>query len=276
MKHKKAFVLLISLVSCTLARPMAVRAQAPDSLRFQYSIPELATFATGDNLSNTYLISENNAIHKYDSLGRRVNTFTNKRLGSPTFLDASNPLKILVWYPDFQTLLWLDRTLNEMGRLEFSALELYAVRCVSMAFDGNIWIFDDAVSRAMKLSLDGQVLFESPPLNRYFTRRFSATRLRDSGQFVCLSDPESGFCLLDQYGNLVEAYSTLRIPDFETAGDWMFYISQGLLQAQGLGHIASFQVTLPEDSTDRSDASWLGKHRVYIQNGKNLMIYDWD
>ena len=185
----------IGLTLLCLVDADLLQAQAPDSLHFQRSIPALATFVTSDNLSNTYLISPENAIVKYDTVGRRVGSYTNNRLGQAAFLDASNPLKILVWYPDFQTVVLLDRTLSEMGRLSFSSIGLYSVRCAAMSSDGNIWAFDDAISKAVKLSLDGSVLLESPPLNIYFPQRFSATRIRDSGRFVCLNDPTSGWCI---------------------------------------------------------------------------------
>ena len=253
----------------------ALHAQAPDSLRFQRAIQVEATFVTSDHLANTYLISVNNAIEKYDSLGRQMAAFTNKRLGNATFLDASNPLKILVWYPDFQTVLWLDRTLTEMGRLDFTKIDLYSVRCVAMAFDGNIWVFDDAISKAIKLSLDGLILLESPPLNIYFPRRFSATRIRDSGQFVSLNDPSSGFCSLDQYANIATIYSSFRIADFETAGEWLFYVDSTALHFQHLGHIQLFQLPLPLKIQQNGLHTWLGKQSIYWQNGKHLEQYTW-
>ncbi len=251
-----------------------VQAQQPDSLRFQRSIPALAAFVTSDNLSNTYLVSPENAIEKYDTLGRKVAVFTNKRLGQAAFIDASNPLKILVWYPDFQTVLWLDRTLTEMGRLSFSALGYYSVRCVAMAFDGNIWAFDDAISKAVKFGLDGSVLQESPPLNIYFPKRFSATRVRDSGQYVCLSDPAAGVCTLDQYANLQDVHSAMRIPDFELEGSWMFYLDKDKFCLQNLAHLQLIQRPLPPRVVNGAGL-WLGKQSIYWQNKDRLEQYSW-
>ncbi len=250
-----------------------LQAQRTDTLRFQRAIPAVAAFATSDNLSNTYLISPENAIVKYDTVGRKVAMFTSKRLGQAAFIDASNPLKILVWYPDFQTVLWLDRTLTEMGRLSFSSLGYYSVRCVAMAFDGNIWVFDDAVSKAAKLSLDGSLLFESPPLNIYFPKRFSATRIRDSGQYVCLSDPLAGLCTLDQYANLQEVHSAMRIPDFDMDGAWLFYLGDARLFLQNMSRPLQLEIPLHKGMAAKGAAVWLGKHCVYWQNGTQLEQY---
>lgn len=271
--HVKYCLLPILLVLGTLA---LTKAQQPDSLRFQGAIPAMALFATSDNLSNTYLVSPENAIVKYDTLGRKVAMFTSKRLGQAAFIDASNPLKILVWYPDFQTVLWLDRTLTEMGRLNLSSLGYYSVRCVAMAFDGNIWAFDDAVSRAVKLRLDGSLLFESPPLNIYFPKRFSATRIRDSGQYVCLSDTNAGLCTLDQYANLQDVHSDMRIHDFDMEGAWLFYLGNKQLYLQNMGQLLRLEIPLPKGMAAKGAAVWLGKHCVYWQNGAQLEQYGWE
>lgn len=248
-------------------------AQNPDSLRFQRAIPALADFVTSDNFSNTYLISPENAIVKFDSTGRQVAVFTNNRLGQATFVDPSNPLKILVWYPDFQTVVLLDRTLTEMGRLNFSGAALYSVRCVAMAFDGNIWAFDDAVSKTVKLSLDGAVLLESPPLNVYFPKRFSATRIRDSGRLVYLSDPVGGLCTLDQYANLENVYNAFSMNDFETDGDWLFYLEKERLCLQNMAHFLLLHLPLPPLATEKGAKVWLGKHCLFLQHGASLERY---
>ena len=250
-------------------------AQAPDSLRFQRAIPAIAAFVTSDNFSNTYLISSENAIVKYDTLGRQVATFTNNRLGQATFLDASNPLKILVWYPDFQTLVFLDRTLTEMGRLSFSGVGLYSVRCVAMAFDGNIWVFDDAISKALKMRLDGSVLLESPPLNVYFPHRFSATLIRDSGSAVYLNDPANGLCTLDQYANLENIYHTLRMTNFETAEGWLFYLEPERLCLQHQARLELLYIPLPLIARQYDRKAWLGKNSLFLQREKTVEWYTW-
>jgi hypothetical protein len=253
-----------------------LRAQSPDSLHWQRSIQAEALFVTGDQFSNIYLVTPENALVKYDSLGKRLWTFSNNRLGQAQFIDASNPLKILVWYPDFQTVLVLDRTMTEMGRLDFSRLGMYSVRCVAMAFDGNVWAFDDAVSKAVKVGLDGSVLLESPPLNIYFPRRFSATRIRDSGGLVYLNDPTSGWCTLDQYANLDKVYNTLLVSDFEVQGDWMFYVDKEQLCLQHQLYRQQLFVPLPEVILRNKDRFWMGKHGVFVQVDGAVEVYSWE
>jgi hypothetical protein len=152
---------------------------------------------------------------------------------------------------------------------------MYSVRCVAMAFDGNIWAFDDAISKAVKLSLDGAKLLESPPLNVYFPDRFSATRISDSGQLVYLNDPLNGLCTLDQYANLANIYNTSKMKDFETDGDWLLYLEADTLCFKNQAHLLLLRIPLPPDILQHERKAWLGKRRLYLQNGQQLAQYKW-
>ncbi|MDO8971735.1 MAG: hypothetical protein Q7U74_13665, partial [Saprospiraceae bacterium] len=66
-------------------------AKAQDTCVWLHLIPKTADFATADHLSNTYLI-QGFELEKYDSTGRLVTRYSNNRLGTPAFLDVSNPL----------------------------------------------------------------------------------------------------------------------------------------------------------------------------------------
>lgn len=271
MKHYLLHPLLVLLFAGSNAF-----AQAPDTMRLQRSLAVSASFACSDNFSNLYVLNTDNALLKFDSVGRQVAMYSNNRLGTAAMVDAANPLKILVWYPDFQTVVWLDRTLNEMGRLNFSQAELYSVRCVAMAFDGNIWAFDDAISKLVKLNLEGMPLLESQALNVNFPRRFSATRLRDNGQRVYLNDPANGLCTLDQYANLEKVYNTIKINDFELDNGWLSYLEKDRLCLQRQDRLQTIYVALPEALRSAEGNVWLGKRCVYWQLGQQLQVFTWE
>ncbi|MEY3195611.1 MAG: hypothetical protein RIQ78_1708 [Bacteroidota bacterium] len=251
-------------------------AQIPDSMHLKRSITAIATFVTGDNLANIYLITSENAVVKLDSLGRKVASFTNNRLGRAGFLDVSNPLKVLVWYPDFQTVIVLDRSFTELGRLRMADAGLYAVRVVAMAFDGHLWVYDDAVSKAIKLSLDGAVLLESPPLQVYFPNRFAVTNIGDSGQGVYLNAPMSGLCVLDQYANLDMVYTTFRERDVATDGAWLLCLEKDRVYFRHRSDLRLWSVPLPPVALEVETGIWLSKHGLFLQRGQVLEQYSWE
>src|SRR5206468_842074 len=74
------------------------------------SIPLHASFFTTDNLGNAYVV-ENNELKKYDPSGKLLSNYSEKNLGTLKFVDVGNPLKIILFYPDFQQINILDSKL---------------------------------------------------------------------------------------------------------------------------------------------------------------------
>src|SRR5436190_11164720 len=72
----------------------------PDDYKLINSIPfSRAKFAT-DRLGNAYVIADNQLL-EFDTLGKPKVSYSNFDSGIISSVDASNPLKILLFYPDF-------------------------------------------------------------------------------------------------------------------------------------------------------------------------------
>ena len=244
-----------------------------DSSALLFKIPRKAIFATSDHLSNIYLITADYAVEKYDSTGLRTARYTNNRLGKPGYADVSNPLKILLWYADFQTVVTLDRTLNEMGQLNLNDAGFPAVRCVALAQDGNIWVYDDAGFRLLKLTTSGAILLESQPMNMVFPKRLVATCIRDNGEMVFLSDPEQGISAFDQYGYWLRSYPDLKTSRFEVFGNWLVFLDPALLRFEHLNRFQSIKKVLPAAASTTGNTVWASGTLLFVQNGEQLEVY---
>src|SRR5258707_8265312 len=87
-------------------------AQADTSFQFIKSIKGDIVAFTVDNLDNIYLLSSTNQVKKLNANGDSVAVFNDvKKFGQATLIDVSNPLKVLLYYRDFATILILDRIL---------------------------------------------------------------------------------------------------------------------------------------------------------------------
>lgn len=266
-------VSIIAAFATCASLQMAAQApvQAADSARLLFTLPARATFASADHLSNIYLIGENNAFEKYDSTGKRVARYTNNRLGSLAVADVSNPLKILLWYADFQTIVTLDRTLNEIGQIALNDAGYISVRAVALAQDGNIWLYDDTRFRLLKIASDGTVLQESQPLNLIFPRPFSAACIHDNGNMVFVSDPQQGIATFDQYGVFLRAYQHLKTLEFEVLGDWLVFVEKDVLRFENPGRLQSEQLVLPPRA--RGKKVWTSHSWVMVQTPEGVEVY---
>ena len=159
---------------------LSAQSSAPDTLRPVLTLAVQARYAEADQLSNVYLINRQNAVEKYDSSGRLLTRYSNNRLGRAERLDATNPLKILIWYPDFQTLVWLDRNLTELGILSLSEAGYPIPSALAAASDGNFWLYDESLFRLLKVSPEGKTIIESQDFNLLFSKTTRIVGIKES------------------------------------------------------------------------------------------------
>ncbi|MEO6758621.1 MAG: hypothetical protein ABIO24_04135 [Saprospiraceae bacterium] len=227
-------------------------AQAADSLVLLQTLAAPATFATTDNLGQIYLLTADNAVEKYNTEGQRLAHYSNNRLGVATTIDATNPLKILVWYADFRTAVFLDRSLTELGRLSLDEAGFSLVRSVALSFDGNLWAYDEALFKLKKISPEGVMLFETPALNQLVERAPTAETLQEIGNQVYLADPQQGIFVFDQYASLLTTWKDLPATDFYVVENRQYFLSGNLLHVRNNRSFTETTIPLPQYVAEKS------------------------
>lgn len=119
--------------------PIPVRAQIDVSLVETVSLN--ADRLVGiDNLGYVYYL-RNNTLYKKNSTNT-IN-YNNLQLGNVSSANAFNPLKINLFYMEFNTVVVLDNRLSEMFRMNFNVLQpLKNLSHISTGNDNTIWLFD--------------------------------------------------------------------------------------------------------------------------------------
>ena len=154
-----------------------------------------------DNLQNIYLIgAQNNQIKKLNSNGDSVAVFNNStRYGKVYSMDVSNPLKILVYYKDFATIVLLDRFLATRTTIDLRRLGITQVKAVALSYDGNIWLYDEGEGRLKKIDENGNVLMESADLRLVFDNALNPEKIIDNNSQLYLYDNQLGWLIFDYY-----------------------------------------------------------------------------
>ncbi len=105
------------------------------------SVPFKASKFIGvDAYKNTYYINES-VLHKQGPEGEFI--FNDFQLGSISSVDIINPLKIVLFYEDTNTVVLLDNMLNEIERINFNNLsEFINISTATNAGNNRLWIFN--------------------------------------------------------------------------------------------------------------------------------------
>ena len=105
-----------------------------------------------DVLGNLVL-AKAHEIDKYNSKGKLLQHYSNLSNGDIYDLDASDALHVLVFYQDFQKLLFLDSDLAPKGDwIDLNELEFPEASLVCTSFDGGFWMYDSQSSELLRIN----------------------------------------------------------------------------------------------------------------------------
>lgn len=101
-------------------------------------------FVSTNNFNNTFYILDN-VLFKHSEENKGIDIgYNNFQLGNITSVNTFNPLKINVFYKDFNTVIVLDNRLTEMFKIDFNALSDYKnVSHVTTGSDNTLWLFNE-------------------------------------------------------------------------------------------------------------------------------------
>ena len=152
---KKTGSILIFLCFCV---SVATHAQSDSAFQFIRSIKGNFTQFNVDILDNIYLITSTNQLKKMDAKGDSVGIFNDvKRYGNPSSIDVTNPLKVLLYYKPFATVVILDRLLNMRNTINFRSQNIFAVQTIATSYDNYIWLFDEQDYKLKKIDESGKL-----------------------------------------------------------------------------------------------------------------------
>lgn len=218
-----------------------------------------------DVLGNIYTVGQNDQLRKYSQKGDSLGIWNDiRRYGKPTALDVSNPMRVLIFFQPFSTVVLLDRLLTFRHAINLRKSNIFSASCIGNAYDNRIWVFDELEYRLKKLDDDGRILFESADWRLLFDRAPTPQKVMDHRNELFFVDSARGLYVFDYYGSFRRSDPAFRS---ENSG-----ISRTLLYGfQG----DSLSLINPEEerSESRKIQTSVSKAAVKrIQNGKLYVL----
>ena len=206
------------------------RAQTDTSFRWMMSVQGDIVAFTVDNLDNIYMLSSTNQVKKVNANGDSVAVFNDvKKFGQATLIDVSNPLKVLLYYRDFATIVVLDRFLAVRNTIDLRKHNILQVRAIAQSYDNKIWVYDEVENKLKKIDEDGTLLQESNDFRQLFDPAPLPQRIFDEDQYVYLYDSSLAVYAFDYYGALKNKIQITRWQNFKVSGKYIFGSDNGNL-----------------------------------------------
>jgi glutaredoxin-related protein len=205
---------------------------------------------TIDNLDNIYILNSRNQVKKFDSKGDSVAVFNDvKKFGQATLIDVSNPLKVLLYYRDFATIVVLDRFLNIRNTIDLRKQNILQAKAIGQSYDNKIWLYDELENKLKKI---------------------------DENKYVYIYDSLQGVYVFDYFGSLKNNIMIDHWQNFKVAGKYIFGSRADTLYRYEISTFRYDEWKMPEQIS-KSKAFNFSSSRLYALmkdcNGKESCIF---
>lgn len=188
-----------------------------------------------DGFGNIYVINEDEII-KYNSNGISQKKFSTKRYGKIEFVDATNPLKILVYYKDFQQILFLDNQMtatSDMISLEKVGYEQTSLVCSSA--NNSFWLYDKQNNELLRFNAELQSLVKTGNLKRILDIDLKPNFIKEHNGYLYLNSPNEGILVFDIYGTFNKTLPLKGLKEFNVInGNVVYFENRALKEYQSL------------------------------------------
>lgn len=234
------------------------------------SIPVTASFITTDKLGNVYTLS-NNELSKYSSKGELIKTFSNKNYGEISFVDVSNPMKIMLFYNDFKQLIFLDNTLSITGSpISLYNYNLQGAKLACMSHSSGIWFYDEKTIQLIRYDQNFNINNQSGNIVNTTNYEINPNFLIEDNNWVYLNNPETGILVFDIYGTFYKTIPVKNLLSFQIFDDILIYKSKGKFITYNLKTLEEKTINLPKDGVEFLR---IEKDMFYLTDKQTLYFY---
>lgn len=270
IKYQLYWLLLLLL-------PQLATAQSDSSFRLLRVMQGDYIAFTTDNLDNLYVLTSRNQVKKYNSNGDSVGVYNDvRKFGQATLIDVSNPLKVLLYYRDFATVVMLDRFLNVVNSIDLRKQGVLQARAIGQSYDNKIWVYDELEAKLKKLDEDGKLLQETADFRILLSEPLSPVKIADENKYVYLYDPARSVYVFDYFGALKNAILIRDWENFRVSGKYIFGSKGDTLYRYSIANFNYDEWPMPAPVKGSSSFSFSATRVYALQPGcreRNSCIY---
>jgi len=212
---KKIWLVSLSFIcswACTPAQKLVAEADS-SSQAAALTIKGNISLLTADHLGNMYALRNNDELIKLSARGDSLGVYNQqKNFGSPSSIDVSNPMNILLFYKSFGTIVLLDRFLSIQSVIDLRKNNNWQISAAAMAYNNGIWLFDEIENRVLKINKNGDLLSTTPDFRNAIGEALQVTEMADNNRNLYLVDTLRGMYIFDYFGNLQRK---MELPDWQ-------------------------------------------------------------
>ena len=253
---KSYFILFFALLSITMP--------AQEPLFLKKTIVLNADHFWGRDTFDALFFSKENVFTK--EWNHQKWEFTDYSLGELTFVSLLNPLKILLFYGNSNTVVILDKYLNEIKRIDFNVIKGFVnIHSVSPANDNTIWVFN---SNSQRLELFNTItlktILSTQPINQLPVYQYSNFNF-------CWLVTDKVIYKFNVYGSLVEEIKNNGFSKLQSFNEKLYLFKDHNIYTFAEDRTDVDQISLPEI---KAEQFYVTDEILYIYDLRKLYSFD--
>lgn len=221
-------------------------------------------------MSNIYLMSAD-VLQKYDPSGTAIKSYSNKSLGKITAVDASNPLKLVLFYRNFLQIVFLDNTLSQNGDpVSIESLGYPQTQLVCSSHDNGIWIYNQQNFELIRFDQNLQVSNQTGNLVQQLGMDIKPSYMIEYNNRLYVNNPSTGILVFDVFGTYYKTIPIKNNSGFQFKEDEILFYQNNKLNSFNTVTLQLHSSVLP-DSTAIS--ARLVRDKLYVLQKDTLSIY---
>ena len=234
------------------------------------------TYFMPDDLGNMFALTASGQLKKYNSNFDSTGVFNEiRRYGRLHSISADNPLRSLLFFKEYRTILVLDRMMQVVNKIDLRKAQIFQVQAIAQSYDNMIWVFDEQESKIKKINIEGKMVFESADLRLIFSHTITPSTIFDIDGYLYLYDEEQGLFIFDYYGALKNRIALIGWKNVQPLGNSIIGIKQNELQVYVPNSIDTNSVPLPEEILS-SDHLRFSVNGCYKLDASAISLYIWN
>jgi uncharacterized protein (DUF2384 family) len=179
-------------------------------------------YSVVDKLGNIYLI-RNDEIEKYKE-GVPIKKYSRKQYGNITHVDASNAIRIMLFYKNANKIIFLDNQMSENSDI-IDLFKLLTVTATAVCNSSNnqFWVFDANNAELLKISNDLAISSRTGNLNNQMDEKINPSTLKEINNQLYLSDKTHGVFVFDYFGTLIKKIPIKGVEKFDVVNDYIIF-----------------------------------------------------
>jgi len=250
---------------------LSLSMKASDSLRLLRHIPINARFFTTDPLGNVYLVMNDQSVLRLNARGDSIGFFNQVQKGVLTHIDATNPLRVLLYYAQYGQVLILDNQTSLKSTYNLNRLGVFNAPTIANSADAQSWTYDPGTGELLKVDDEPQVRFKTG-LRNVFDETLNPCFMVEQDRTLFIVDSLKGIYVFDQYGLFKMRYP-IKTKAVQFINQYLVYYHAPHLVSY---HVRSFkeqQRVLPHPASIRQVR--LERNVLYLLRHDGLFIYQW-